>query len=185
MNYQRQYNLLIAKAQDCGMACGYTERHHIVPRSVGGTDDSSNIVVLTAREHFIAHMLLAKMYGGSQWLSVIRMRGSQSQRYVNARLYAIARQQHAQHLSNARQGTKMSATQKASISKSLRGNQNAKGTMHTAITKAKLSLANKGKTPWNKGKTLPKHSANTLEKMRIARTEHWARRKDALSLVTC
>jgi hypothetical protein len=32
----------------------YTERHHIIPRSVGGSNDDSNIAILTAREHFYA-----------------------------------------------------------------------------------------------------------------------------------
>ena len=38
------------------------ERHHIVPKSMDGTDDEGNIVNLTAREHFIAHLLLHRMY---------------------------------------------------------------------------------------------------------------------------
>lgn len=39
----------------------HTEIHHIVPRSLGGTDETSNLVMLTAREHYIAHLLLWKM----------------------------------------------------------------------------------------------------------------------------
>lgn len=41
---------------------GYTERHHILPRSLGGSDDKSNLVDLSAREHYICHLLLTKMY---------------------------------------------------------------------------------------------------------------------------
>lgn len=40
----------------------YGENHHIIPRSEGGSDDASNKVKLTAREHYIAHLLLAKIY---------------------------------------------------------------------------------------------------------------------------
>lgn len=40
----------------------YTENHHIIPRSIGGSDDATNIVTLTAKEHFIAHLLLTKMH---------------------------------------------------------------------------------------------------------------------------
>ena len=42
-------------------ACGeeYHERHHIVPRCLGGTDDKENLIDLYAREHFEAHRLLA------------------------------------------------------------------------------------------------------------------------------
>lgn len=59
MNYIKHYNLLIEKAK--GREVGkniYTERHHIIPRSEGGTDDKDNIVKLYPREHFIAHWLL-------------------------------------------------------------------------------------------------------------------------------
>ena len=36
------------------------ERHHIIPRCIGGTDDIFNLVDLTPREHYIAHKLLAE-----------------------------------------------------------------------------------------------------------------------------
>lgn len=41
---------------------GYTEKHHIIPKAIGGDDDESNIVCLSAREHFICHLLLPKMH---------------------------------------------------------------------------------------------------------------------------
>lgn len=40
---------------------GYTEKHHIIPRCLGGSNEQINIAVLTAREHYIAHLLLTKM----------------------------------------------------------------------------------------------------------------------------
>lgn len=43
----------------------YSEKHHILPRSLGGSDSVSNVVILTAREHYIAHLLLARMFGGA------------------------------------------------------------------------------------------------------------------------
>lgn len=61
MDYKKHYNALIEKRKT-NTPCGYVERHHVVPRCVGGDDDQSNIVALTAREHFLAHMLLWKMY---------------------------------------------------------------------------------------------------------------------------
>lgn len=42
----------------------YFEIHHILPTSLGGTNDKSNLVLLTAREHFIAHLLLTKFKTG-------------------------------------------------------------------------------------------------------------------------
>jgi hypothetical protein len=44
----------------------YTEKHHIIPASLGGTSSRDNIVKLTAREHFICHWLLVKMYRGNK-----------------------------------------------------------------------------------------------------------------------
>lgn len=43
---------------------GYTEKHHIIPESLGGSNDDDNLVRLTAREHFICHLLLTKMLEG-------------------------------------------------------------------------------------------------------------------------
>ena len=40
----------------------YCEKHHIIPRSLGGLDNKNNIVSLTAKEHYIAHLLLSKMF---------------------------------------------------------------------------------------------------------------------------
>jgi 5-methylcytosine-specific restriction endonuclease McrA len=43
---------------------GYTEKHHIIPKSLGGSNAASNIVALSAREHFVCHMLLVRMLEG-------------------------------------------------------------------------------------------------------------------------
>jgi hypothetical protein len=40
---------------------GYTEKHHIIPKCLGGDNSPSNLVKLTAREHFLCHWLLTKM----------------------------------------------------------------------------------------------------------------------------
>ena len=37
----------------------YKERHHIIPKCMGGTNDKDNLIDLYAREHFEAHRLLA------------------------------------------------------------------------------------------------------------------------------
>lgn len=63
MNYQEIYNNLISYRQQ-NIPNEYTEKHHIIPRSCNGTDDEDNLVKLTAREHYIAHKLLVKIYTG-------------------------------------------------------------------------------------------------------------------------
>jgi hypothetical protein len=40
---------------------GIVEEHHIVPKSLGGTNDSINLVKLSPKAHFICHWLLTKM----------------------------------------------------------------------------------------------------------------------------
>ena len=63
MDYKKIYDQLIEKRLR-EPARGYTESHHIIPKSLGGSNDSSNLVNLTLREHFIAHRLLTKFTTG-------------------------------------------------------------------------------------------------------------------------
>jgi len=88
--YQRIYNSLMAHAIFRGKIDGYKEVHHIKPKSMGGTDDYWNLVQLTAREHFIAHCMLARIHGGTQWLPVLHFKGA-NKAYFNSRLYETAR----------------------------------------------------------------------------------------------
>ena len=60
MDYQKHYDLLVKRGKSRKLE-GYKERHHIVPRCMGGSDDASNLVDLTAEEHFLAHQLLVKI----------------------------------------------------------------------------------------------------------------------------
>jgi hypothetical protein len=57
-----RYDKLIANARARLVQPAYTENHHIKPRGEGGTDDSDNLVRLSAREHFLAHWLLYRIY---------------------------------------------------------------------------------------------------------------------------
>ena len=65
MNYRKHYEALCNSRQAMGRvktSCEYYEQHHILPKSIGGSDEESNLVMLTAREHYIAHLLLYAMY---------------------------------------------------------------------------------------------------------------------------
>ena len=48
--YRRWHDQIMDRAQPRALD-GYCERHHIVPRALGGSDAKSNIVKLTYREH--------------------------------------------------------------------------------------------------------------------------------------
>lgn len=59
--YSKWYAKLIEKAKNRSKPEGYTECHHIIPRSFGGNNTPENLVDLTAKEHFVAHLLLWAM----------------------------------------------------------------------------------------------------------------------------
>lgn len=60
--YTRWYYDIINRAQTRVLDNGvYFEKHHVIPKSLGGNDNHENLVKLTAREHFICHWLLTKM----------------------------------------------------------------------------------------------------------------------------
>jgi hypothetical protein len=67
MDYQKHYNNLIDRAKN-RIINGYKERHHIIPRCLGGSDDPLNLVDLTAEEHFVAHQLLVRIYPSNKKL---------------------------------------------------------------------------------------------------------------------
>lgn len=91
MNYQKIYNDLVSRAKTRVLNC-YKERHHVIPRCMGGTDDKENLVDLTAREHFIAHWLLTKMHPTVKGLhlahyAMINTKGIK----VSSRTYEVAK----------------------------------------------------------------------------------------------
>lgn len=61
MNYQKIYDQIVERARFRNLD-GYRERHHVLPRCMGGDDSPENLVELTAREHFICHWLLTKIH---------------------------------------------------------------------------------------------------------------------------
>lgn len=61
MNYQKTYNQIIERAKNRQLE-GYKEKHHIFPKCLGGSNEKENLVELTAREHFLCHMLLCEIY---------------------------------------------------------------------------------------------------------------------------
>lgn len=66
--YTKCYFSIINRAKTRVLEC-YNEKHHIIPKSLGGNNSKDNIVSLTAREHFICHWLLTKMMneGKERW----------------------------------------------------------------------------------------------------------------------
>lgn len=94
MNYRKIYDDLIKKRQSEKLSKKnqkiiYCERHHIIPECMNGSNDSKNLVNLLAREHFIAHLLLVKLYPNNHKLltAFIFMCGDHIYGKMNNKLY--------------------------------------------------------------------------------------------------
>jgi len=112
--YSKLYYKITANAKQ-RMTGGYTELHHIIPQSMGGSNDKENLVYLTAREHFICHWLLIKMTEGEDRskmlyaLNGMKAENRYQQRYhtkITARVYEKYRIEHAENHSKRMKGRK-------------------------------------------------------------------------------
>jgi len=93
MNYVEIYKKLIDKCKSSQYDGQYTETHHIIPKCIGGTNDSENLVVMSAREHFVAHQLLYKIYKDKKLLYAINMMTLHNSQNRNTnRLYSWLRE---------------------------------------------------------------------------------------------
>ena len=92
MNYKKHYDKLMERSKTRTLE-GYVEKHHIVPRCLGGTDDIANIAILTPEEHFLAHQLLVKIYPKSSPLvkAVVIMTTHHTQQRSNNKLFGWLR----------------------------------------------------------------------------------------------
>ncbi|WXB47840.1 homing endonuclease [Vibrio phage VB_VaC_TDDLMA] len=115
MDYKRIYDEIIDYRRE-NRPTGYSERHHVIPRSLGGSDEDSNLVRLTAREHFLCHCLLAKMfkYHSFEWykmnhaLMMMKCNNISQDRYYNSKLYEYFRINFSDVMSNLQSGNKNS-----------------------------------------------------------------------------
>lgn len=95
--YLRLYKTIISNASSRDAIVGYTEKHHIIPKSFGGDNSKDNLVTLTAREHFLCHRLLTKITTGDYRRKMLSALCFLSGRHKHAgvkwssRQYAIAK----------------------------------------------------------------------------------------------
>lgn len=132
MNYLNIYNQLMMKRLKEPSTAEYTERHHVVPRCMGGVDSSDNLVVLSAKEHYVAHHLLYKHYKTAKlahaWFMMLRCDPNQKRVFT------------------ARQHESATAAHSVALSETMKGEGNHFfGKKHTEETKRKISEANKGR----------------------------------------
>lgn len=93
MNYQKIYDDICKRGQERILSKEiYTEKHHIVPKCMNGTNEKSNLTVLTAREHFLVHYILTRIYPDNSkiWSACFKMgvtSGNQKRFIPNSKLY--------------------------------------------------------------------------------------------------
>jgi hypothetical protein len=170
--YTKYYTLITDRARGRTLDT-YTERHHIIPESLGGPDTKENLVDLSAREHFICHWLLIKMTEGEARskmlyaLNGMKAENRYQKRYssaITARVYERYRIEHAKNHSERMKGKPAwnkgvpqteghkEKNRQAALSRAPKSEETIEkwkksraGYKHTETTKLKQSLASKGK----------------------------------------
>ncbi len=161
MNYKHHYNILIDRAKD-RLLEGYTEKHHIIPKCMGGNNYKENIVRLTPEEHFVAHQLLVKMYPDNlKLLHAAHMMTitSKSNQKRNNKMYGWLRKKRSEKLS------------KWAIENNIRPPDRT-GTKHKEETKQRISEGTKGRKPsmsmlGKKGKDCPNYGSKRTEEQKV------------------
>jgi hypothetical protein len=160
----------------------YTEKHHIIPKSLGGANDQNNLIRLTAKEHRLVHILLPRMtidpaHTKSMWYALwmmLRTKNVAQQRKISkGSAFNLAKIEVAKNSSQLHKGKTISKETREKLSKSCAGRLSAfKGKTHSAEAKQKLSAAHKGKitSPETVAKILEsrkhyRHSEETKQKI--------------------
>lgn len=165
--YKRWYDAIVSNAQLRSTPLSYSEKHHIIPKSIGGQDRKNNLVHLSGREHFICHWLLIKITTGSNREKMIyALNGMrrvshthQQERYITritSRVFANLKEEFSKIHSARLTGRTMSAEQKAKISAAGKGRVHSQETIdkrsasctgkkRTAEQKERMSIAQKGR----------------------------------------
>jgi hypothetical protein len=149
MHYENIYTSLIKTRQQLQRTKNndsLLEKHHILPKSLGGDDSKENLVLLTPREHYLAHWLLYKIHTSTNKAKMayaffkMCSNNPNQKRNITSRQFERAKTAMANSCSGINHpnyGKKMSDKQRNEISKRQTGTTNS---MY-------------GKTPWNKGLT--------------------------------
>lgn len=158
-------------------ACGdeYHERHHIIPKCMGGTNDEENLVDLFAREHFLAHKLLAQENPNNNslvyaWGCMAWVKNANQDRYeLTPEEYEDARIAFAKAISNNSKERFSNPENNPMYGIHRFGNNNPMyGKCHTEAAKQKISQKQKERfvNPENHPMYGKHHTEKTRQKMR-------------------
>lgn len=154
MNYQKIYDDLIESRKNRELISSeYYESHHIIPKSMGGSNLPENLVKLTAREHFIAHWLLWRIHRNSQMARAFFLMAASVKSSKNAQIkqfssIAYAEAKKAKSLAISELNRKIKRNQVVSSETRKKLSDKLKGRCFTEQHKEKIknSLLNKPKT---------------------------------------
>tara|TARA_B100000508_G_C11422366_1_gene259025 strand:- start:182 stop:952 length:771 start_codon:yes stop_codon:yes gene_type:complete len=147
--YYRIYFKIIQKAKNEQRKKGktYYEGHHVYPKSIY-PKRKDDIVLLTAKEHFVCHLLLTKMFDEKEktiamnW-ALHRMsfsKNSKTKRYISSGEYELARKIFAKNISGEYHPSKTNPNWtenvKSSVKKSWK-NDNKRRKLHSRSMKEK------------------------------------------------
>lgn len=137
------YENLIERARNRALT-GYIEKHHIVPKCMGGKNNKNNIVFLTPEEHYLAHYLLIKIYPDNHRLlwAAMAMTNHTKNMERNNKLYGWLRRRFAEEMSKRNKGRKHTEEAKKRMSEARIGRTFGP---HSEETKKKMSDASLGK----------------------------------------
>lgn len=161
--YKWYFNIITNACQDSqNRLDGYYEKHHIIPKSLGGDNTPQNLVKLTAKEHFVCHRLLVYMTSGKNkskmsyaLLMFVRNTPQLGRQKINSRTYDIIKKLISEASSAIHSGktVSISTKQKMSHSKKIthntpefKLNASIRAKNRTAEHKAKIGLSHRGKT---------------------------------------
>lgn len=168
--YTNWYSNIIENAKSRALTGGYVEKHHIIPRSLGGPNSKENLVKLTPREHFVCHWLLTKMVSGNNlikmkralWRMLVKGANFQERYMPSSHIYETLRVK----FGYLRKGHVTPDSIKKKISDANKGKQPwNKGIPRTNREKQNISESKRGSIPWNLNKP---HTVETKNKLSIA-----------------
>lgn len=163
--YTKWYFSIIENRRNNPIENEYNEKHHVIPRSMGGSNRKDNLVGLQAKEHFICHMLLVKMTSG---------RDKAKMSYA-LRMMMKENEHHKRHKLTAGAYERIKKMTKDAISKKITGKGNPfYGKKHDEQTKRKMRELRQErlKNGSKEGNRKP-HSEETKEKLRQAAKLQW------------
>jgi len=136
-HWASHYIKLVTRAKN-RIISEYTEKHHIIPKCLGGSNKKENLVKLTAEEHFMAHKLLICIYPEN--LALIRAAALMGSVHVrlkrsNNKMFGWLRRTFAEKM----KGHDVSEETKAKISAANLGRE------HSKESRLKMSLSRTGK----------------------------------------